>query len=65
MGYAYFGLQNGVGCWCGNSKPDDDPRLTSDSECNVPCTGDASISCGGFDRMGVYEVEEWSMPNAG
>ena len=57
MGYAYFGQQNGNGCWCGNSKPDEQ-RSATEKKCNIPCTGDGNIPCGGFDRMNVYEVKE-------
>ena len=57
MGYTYFGLQNGNGCWCGNSTPGDQ-RSATEKKCNTSCVGDGNIPCGGFNRMSVYEVKE-------
>ncbi|KAG8818964.1 hypothetical protein FRC18_012255 [Serendipita sp. 400] len=52
-GYSSAGLEFGRECFCDNvSYP---PGKTDDiRECNMPCTGDASQSCGGPDRILIY-----------
>merc|ERR1712136_113936 len=43
-GYKYFGVQYGNNCWCGNSynrNPVTHARVP-DSECNMPCSGNAA-----------------------
>ncbi|KAG8868256.1 hypothetical protein FRC20_003734 [Serendipita sp. 405] len=52
-GFSYAGVEYGRECFC-----DDMTSLPSQSqemsECNMPCTGDATESCGGPDRILIY-----------
>lgn len=50
--YAYAGLQYGSECWCGN-------ELHAGAEpsygaCTIPCSGNASDTCGGSDALNLY-----------
>jgi hypothetical protein len=50
-GYAYFGLEYGSECYCGN----DVPTIPAPaSECSMTCSGDSSQLCGAGDRLTVY-----------
>ena len=54
--YAYFGVENGHECFCGNSY-----RLPLDIvhewECPMQCPGDISERCGGELRMNIWSRE--------
>ena len=50
-GYAYFGTQWGRECYCGNTAPVDQ---AAESDCNMPCDGDAKEMCGAGMRLSVY-----------
>lgn len=41
-----FGLQNGYECWCGDSR-DDEVGSYGRTDCDMPCSGDATVTCGG------------------
>jgi hypothetical protein len=45
QGYTYFGLYDGNDCVCGNAF--DLVSEVSESNCNIPCTGNAAEFCGG------------------
>ncbi|PVF94001.1 hypothetical protein CPB86DRAFT_70642 [Serendipita vermifera] len=52
-GFSSAGVEFGRECYCGNiSYPPSQSYLMS--ECNMPCTGDASKSCGGDARVLIY-----------
>ncbi|OCK73379.1 WSC-domain-containing protein [Lepidopterella palustris CBS 459.81] len=57
----YFGTEWSRECWCG-------VELTSGSapaplsECNYPCTGDATEMCGGSRRLSLYHNDAWTAP---
>ena len=53
-GFAFFGVESGDECYCGNDAPTEDPL--SDGECSTPCHGDASQICGGGWKLNVYSV---------
>ena len=38
-------------------EPDQDLLFCSDCECDYPCGGDSSESCGGYYRYNLYQVE--------
>ena len=44
-------------CWCGNEDP---PRskYTAMTLCNMPCTGDKTIMCGGGDVLNMYKTSK-------
>ncbi len=56
QGFAYAGTEFGGECYCGTFLAKDSSK-TADSECNVPCRGDGSQSCGGPKRLNVYLAE--------
>ena len=53
-GFKFFGVQDGYACFCGDDYGTYGPAPESD--CNVPCTGDHSIMCGGPDRNSIYTI---------
>jgi hypothetical protein len=51
--YHYFGLEDGDQCFCGM---DLDPSAkTSEANCQLKCSGDSSLVCGGTNRLIVYK----------
>lgn len=51
--YQYFGTEFGDECYCGLTVATTSEKAY-DSDCNVPCDGDASEMCGGPARMNLY-----------
>ncbi|KAM7202311.1 WSC domain containing protein [Naviculisporaceae sp. PSN 640] len=51
-GYRYAGLEYYGVCYCGQTV--DGPQL-ADSECDFPCNGDKSETCGGNNKMSIYQ----------
>ncbi len=62
-GFAYFGLQYGNQCFCDNANAMTQGQLT-EADCDAPCTGDASVMCGGTWRNSIYRISTnfWEMP---
>lgn len=54
-GAAYFGLQWGIECWCGQ-QADDYTRHGVD-DCDFACGGDNGVTCGGYDKMDIFEID--------
>eukprot|EP00903_Cladosiphon_okamuranus_P016927 g15603.t1 len=50
-----FGVQNGDECWCGDSR-DDAVDSYGRTDCDYACAGDATLSCGGYDRVDAYYI---------
>ncbi|KAL2130741.1 hypothetical protein VTI74DRAFT_6005 [Chaetomium olivicolor] len=50
-GYTYFGTQWSRECYCGNTAP---TEQATQSECNMPCSGNAAEMCGAGMRLSVY-----------
>jgi len=51
--WKYFGLEYGRECYCGeyfHRSSDAAP----DSDCDLPCAGNSTQTCGGFDRLNAY-----------
>ena len=58
--YHYFGLEDGNQYFCGM---DLDPSTkTGDAECQLKCSGDSSLVCGGTLRLTVYKKDEPPAP---
>eukprot|EP01052_Picozoa_sp_SAG31_P046347 SAG31_NODE_8827_length_1380_cov_1.810304_2_plen_223_part_01 len=53
-GFQYFGLQYANQCFCGNEY--DSGGEADSSDCNMACTGDDTIMCGGSWRNSVYHI---------
>ena len=51
--YHYFGLEDGDQCFCGMDL--DLAAKTSETQCQLKCSGDSSLGCGGTLRLTVYE----------
>jgi len=49
-GFAFAGVQYGQSCLCGDSFG----NFGTADRCNMPCTGDASQVCGGYNANSVY-----------
>ncbi|KAK4184466.1 WSC domain-containing protein [Podospora australis] len=52
-GYGVFGVEYGSECYCG-AKLDDASTKVAESDCSMPCSGDASEKCGNGNRLSVY-----------
>jgi len=50
QGFAFAGVQYGQSCLCGNSYG----NFGTSDRCNMPCTGDSSQICGGYNSNSVY-----------
>ena len=53
IGYEFAGVQYSHECFCGNHRPDKAYKV-DESECQQPCSGDPSQTCGGYFRMNVF-----------
>ncbi|KAI1472411.1 uncharacterized protein F4812DRAFT_11945 [Daldinia caldariorum] len=51
--YGLVGLSNGSECFCGLELVAEARKLTLGA-CDMPCTGDSTLSCGGRDTVAVY-----------
>ncbi|OCF44040.1 hypothetical protein I317_02148 [Kwoniella heveanensis CBS 569] len=56
-GYGYAGVTKGNECWCGNTL-DMSRKLSSTADCSTKCSGDATMLCGGTNRVGVYIAKD-------
>lgn len=54
--YKVAGLKLGNECWCGDKV--NATLAESQSECDMPCAGDAQVKCGSTQRMNVWAAEE-------
>jgi hypothetical protein len=61
--YTFAGVEFGDECWCDNVMRGIGVR-TVDSDCNMPCYGNALETCGGSDRINVYQFIAVSTANA-
>lgn len=54
--FAYFGVFNGVDCFCGEALRMDPPSIPESSIaiCNIPCPSDPSQKCGGSGSLSVW-----------
>ncbi|KAH6633523.1 heme peroxidase [Boeremia exigua] len=59
--YKYFGLEFGRECYCGNVQNAKSVSASA-SDCNVPCKGDQTQTCGAGQRMSLYKTVGWSPP---
>lgn len=52
-GFPYFGVEYSNECYCAWVLPSG-PSLRADTECNMPCSGAPTSSCGGPNRITVF-----------
>ena len=53
--FQYFGVQYHSECWCGADEPSF-YKLKPLAECDSPCSGDSSRTCGGGYRNNAWKV---------
>lgn len=51
--FKYYGLQNGIYCFCGNEILHSLTRVP-DGECKMPCVGNSNELCGGSFRLYIF-----------
>lgn len=56
-GFRYAGLKYYGVCYCGGSVRSE---KTDESQCNLPCSGDKSQTCGGDNALSVWEDPTFS-----
>ncbi|KAM4060227.1 carbohydrate binding domain-containing protein [Hirsutella rhossiliensis] len=56
-GFPFAGTEYGGECWCGVVLANDTAKV-HESECNMPCRGDASDKCGGRARLSLYVAKD-------
>lgn len=59
--YAYFGVEYGRECYCGNSLAASSIAAPK-TDCNVPCMGNTAQKCGGGNRLDVYVKNGTAIP---
>ncbi|CAH1711664.1 unnamed protein product [Aphis gossypii] len=52
--YKFAGVM-GINCFCSNHAPENNQKV-DDSNCDTTCVGDSSKTCGGEDRIQVYDL---------
>ncbi|KDB24568.1 hypothetical protein H109_03536 [Trichophyton interdigitale MR816] len=57
-GYQFFGLEYGTECYCGDTRSNSSMQAP-ESECNQPCGGDSSETCGAGHRIAIYKDNKW------
>jgi Glyoxal oxidase N-terminus/WSC domain len=69
FGYGAGGMEYGRECWCGDQATVAalGRTLAPESDCNIPCPGNASTLCGSGDRMSYYTwggtpLNKWDFP---
>lgn len=53
LGFTYAGLEYGQECFCGNEILNGASQ-TPASDCNMPCNGNKTETCGGSNRINLY-----------
>ena len=51
-----FGMRNGTDCWCGDAIGAN-ATMEPDDDCDVPCAGNASQTCGAAGNVDVFSCE--------
>jgi hypothetical protein len=62
-GYQYYGLEFARECYCGNQLD----KLSAKApvgDCNMPCSGNASETCGGGLRLNLYSNSTLPVPDS-
>lgn len=62
--YTFAGLQDGDECWCGTGIVSN-VQAAPQSECNLPCSGGYTFSCGAYQRMELFYYNpylQWPPP---
>ncbi|KAF2128322.1 hypothetical protein P153DRAFT_423570 [Dothidotthia symphoricarpi CBS 119687] len=54
--YSFAGVQEGNQCWCGSSIRGE--LAKNQTDCNIPCSGNEEISCGGKGLLNIFQAEK-------
>ncbi|OAA32695.1 Carbohydrate-binding WSC, subgroup [Moelleriella libera RCEF 2490] len=57
QGFPFAGTEYGKECWCGSVLANDTAKV-DDSQCNVPCQGNTSDTCGGSSRLSLWVAKD-------
>ena len=49
------GVKNGNECFCGKKLPPTKYLAASPRECNVPCSGNQNVTCGGIKTAEIFK----------
>ncbi|KAL7410783.1 glycosyl hydrolase family 71-domain-containing protein [Mrakia frigida] len=60
MAYTYGGLEFGEECYCSDTLDNGGGLTSTSTNCNKPCTGDSSETCGGTGYMSLYKTTDTS-----
>ncbi|KAJ3128526.1 hypothetical protein HK098_004156 [Nowakowskiella sp. JEL0407] len=55
-GYALAGLEYGVECYCDNYLRNNQTIASSQLDCNMPCSGNSSQTCGAGNRLSMWSL---------
>ncbi|KAL1955708.1 hypothetical protein VTO42DRAFT_8180 [Malbranchea cinnamomea] len=56
QGYVFAGVEYSAECWCDNElRNGGGPAPDGEAQCTMPCNGDPQQSCGGPDRLNLYQ----------
>ncbi|KAJ4473942.1 WSC domain-containing protein [Lentinula lateritia] len=62
--WTYAGVEDGGDCYCDELFHEDGWQGTDSSECNMPCNGDPTQTCGGPNRIDVYWNGDFYTPSS-
>lgn len=63
-GYMYAGVETGTDCWCGHFVAAS--WTANQTDCNIPCGGNKTQTCGGKSVLNVFEAKtKDALPPAG
>ena len=54
LGYSVAGMEYSTQCFCGNAIYSGGALAPQDSDCNMPCGGNAKEMCGAGNRLSIY-----------
>ncbi|KAJ3749042.1 WSC domain-containing protein [Lentinula detonsa] len=62
--WTYAGVEYGGECYCDEVLHETGSQETSSSDCDMPCNGDTSQTCGGPNRIDVYWDGDLNVPSS-
>ncbi|GAO16937.1 uncharacterized protein UV8b_02890 [Ustilaginoidea virens] len=57
QGYPFAGTEFGKECWCGVVLANDTAKADN-AQCDMPCQGDSSATCGGRSRLSLWVAKD-------
>ncbi|PSN61392.1 WSC-domain-containing protein [Corynespora cassiicola Philippines] len=56
--FATFGVEYGSECWCGPHPSANSTLVPTQSDCNMACAGDRTLTCGSAGRLSLYRSDD-------